>query len=263
VVWRLAREVVEPVPAMVAVLALEGIHFYNFSVVKFAHDHTLMVFWALGAFFFYHAVSRGRLGDWMLAGALLAGCFWSKYTAFALAATLGLILLFDPVARRMWRTPGPYLMAATFFIVVAPNLWWLVDSGFLPFRYVNARAVAATHWYHYLTFPLIWTASQLLATLPAIGLLAILLYPGTSTKKPLDASGFARRYVTAVAFGPFLVTTVAALLLGRQPIAMWGFALWSFAPLAALMWLRPVTDPQRLQKFAGGFATVFIGVPLI
>ena len=263
VVWRLAREVVEPVPAMVAVLALEGIHFYNFSVVKFAHDHTLMVFWALGAFFFYHAVSRERLSDWMLAGALLAGCFWSKYTAFALAATLGLILLFDPVARRMWRTPGPYLMAATFFIVVAPNLWWLVDSGFLPFRYVNARAVAATHWYHYLTFPLIWTASQLLATLPAIGLLAILLYPGTSTKKPLAASGFARRYVTAVAFGPFLVTTVAALLLGRQPIAMWGFALWSFAPLAALMWLRPVTDPQRLQKFAGGFAAVFIGVLLI
>src|SRR5437868_14294264 len=30
-VWRLAREVVEPLPALVAVLALEGIHFYNFS----------------------------------------------------------------------------------------------------------------------------------------------------------------------------------------------------------------------------------------
>jgi hypothetical protein len=263
VVWRLARDVVEPLPAMAAVLALEGIHFYNFSVVKFAHDHTLMVFWALSVYFLYHAISRGRLGDWMLAGASLAGGFWSKYTAFALAATLGLVLLFDPVARRTWRTPGPYLMAVTFFIVVAPNLWWLVDSGFLPFRYVNARAVAATHWYQYLTFPLIWTASQLLATLPAIALLAILLYPGASPIKPVDASGFARRYVTAVALGPFLVTTAVALVLGRQPIAMWGFALWSFAPLAALMWLRPTAEPHRLRWFAGGFAAVFIGVPLI
>src|SRR5439155_23163116 len=102
IVWRLAREVVEPLLALAAVLALEGIHFYNFSVVKFAHDHTLMVFWALSVFFLYHAICRGRLTDWMLAGSSLAGCFWSKYTAFALAATLGLILLFDPTARRTW-----------------------------------------------------------------------------------------------------------------------------------------------------------------
>src|SRR5438477_159532 len=163
IVCRLLLEKEKPLPALAAVLALEGIHFYNFSVVKFAHDHTLMVFWALSVFFLYHAISRGRLTDWMLAGASLAGCFWSKYTAFALAATLGLILLFDPVARRTWRTPGPYLMAATFLLVIAPNLWWLVDNGFQPFRYVNARAVSAAHWYQYLTFPLIWTGSQLLA----------------------------------------------------------------------------------------------------
>src|SRR5438874_1364137 len=187
-----------------------------------------LVVWTLSVFFLYHAISRGRLTDWMLAGASLAGCFWSKYTAFALAATLGLILLFDPAARRTWRTPGPYLMAATFLLVLAPNLWWLVDNGFQPFRYVNARAVSATHWYQYLTFPLIWTAGQLLAMLPAIGLLAILLYPGARTTKSIDTNGFARRYVTAVALGPFLFTTAAALVLGRQPIAMWGFALWSF-----------------------------------
>jgi Dolichyl-phosphate-mannose-protein mannosyltransferase len=263
VVWRLAREVVEPLPALVAVLALEGIHFYNFSVVKFAHDHTLMVFWALGAFFFYHAVSRARLADWMLAGASLAGCFWSKYTAFVLAATLGLVLLIDPVARRTWRTPGPYVMAAAFLVVVAPNLWWLVDSGFLPFRYVNARAVSATHWYQYLTFPLIWTASQVLAVLPAIVLLAILVYPDARMKKPVDAGQFARRYITAIALGPFLLTTAAALVLGRQPIAMWGFALWSFAPLAAVMWFRPLVEPPRLRWFATGFAAVAIGFPVI
>ena len=34
------------------------------------------------------------------------------------------------------------------------------------------------------------------------------------------------------------MTTIAALALGRLPIAMWGFALWSFAPLAALMWFQ-------------------------
>jgi 4-amino-4-deoxy-L-arabinose transferase-like glycosyltransferase len=262
-VWRLAREVVEPTTALVAVLALEGIHFYNFSVVKFSHDHTLMVFWAIAVWCFYRAITRGRSVDWMFAGVALAGCFWSKYTAFALAATLGLILLFEPVARRTWRTPGPYLMAIAFLAVIAPNLWWLVDSGFLPFRYVDARAVAAKHWYQYLTFPLIWTAGQLLAILPAIGLLAILLYRAGPRVKPVATATFARRYITAVAFGPFLVTTVVAVMLGRMPITMWGFSFWSFAPLAILMWLEPITETPRLQWLARGLIAVFAGFAVI
>ena len=45
-VWLLAREVVGAFEALIAVLALEGIHFYNFSVVKFAHDQMQLPFWA-------------------------------------------------------------------------------------------------------------------------------------------------------------------------------------------------------------------------
>ena len=100
---------------------------------------------------------RGRLLDWALAGMFLAGAFWSKYAAFALAATLGLFLLFDPLARRAWRTPGPYVMALAFAIVIAPNVWWLVGHDFLPFHYVDERARAAAHWYQYLQYPLQWT----------------------------------------------------------------------------------------------------------
>jgi 4-amino-4-deoxy-L-arabinose transferase-like glycosyltransferase len=260
--WRLAREVTEPMPALAAVLALAGIHYFTFSVPKFAHDHTLLVFWALTGWFFWRAVAREGRRNWMLAGACLALCFWSKYTAFAYAATLGLFLLLDPIARRAWRTPGPYLMALAFLIVLAPHLWWLVASDFPPFRYVEARAVAATRWYHTITFPLRWTASQVLALLPAIGLIAILVVRRERVVQPAgDEHAFARRCVTALALGPFLVTTLAALALGRLPIAMWGFALWGFAPLAAVMWFRP--DPQRLPIFARAFLAVFVAMPLL
>ena len=84
-------------------------------MVKFAHDQMQLPFWALTALFFYRAIVRGpRTSTGCWPALLLAGAFWSKYAAFALAATLGLILLLDPFARRAWRTPGPYLMAAVF-----------------------------------------------------------------------------------------------------------------------------------------------------
>src|SRR5262249_36289070 len=173
-IWLLAREMVSKWQAMIAVLALEAIHFYNFSVVKFAHDQIQLPFWAFTALFFYRALRQGRLLDWALAGAFLAGAFWSKYAAFALAAALGLFLLVDPVARRACRTPGPYLMAAVFAIVIAPNAWWLIHHDFMPFQYVDERARAAAHWYQYLIYPLQWTASQALVLLPALALLALL-----------------------------------------------------------------------------------------
>src|SRR5262249_60249441 len=105
--WLLAREAVGEFEGLIAVLVLEGIHFYNFSVVKFAHDQMQLPFWAFTGLYFYRALMRGRMLHWILAGVMLAGAFWSKYAAFALAATLGLFLLVAPRPPRARRTPGP------------------------------------------------------------------------------------------------------------------------------------------------------------
>jgi hypothetical protein len=221
-------------------------------------------FWALTALFFWRAIVRGRTVDWMLAGLFLAGAFWSKYAAFALAATLGLILLFDPFARRAWRTPGPYVMAIVFALAIAPNVWWLVNNDFMPFHYVDDRAAGATRWFHYVLFPLRWTGGQLAYLLPALILLALLYLPRRPIERETadDGAAFNRRYVAALALGPFLVTTVVAGVLGRQPIAMWGYPLWSFLPLAVLMWWPPSLEPVQLRRFAAAALTVLIAFPV-
>jgi len=265
VVWLLARRLVGPIEALIAVLALEGIHFYNYSAVKFGHDQMQLPFWALTGLFLYRGIVDQRARDWLLAGAALALAFWSKYAAFALAGSIGLFLLVDPVARRAWRTPGPYLMAFAFAVVIAPNLWWLVDGGFLPFHYVDRRARVATHWFQLIVFPLQWTASQVFFLSPAIGLLALLHSRALRHPAPAPDSeaAFARRYITMLAFGPFAVTTLVALVLGRLPVAMWGYPLWSFAPLAVLMWSRPLPNVERLRLFAGAALAILVTIPVI
>jgi 4-amino-4-deoxy-L-arabinose transferase-like glycosyltransferase len=263
-VWLLARELVGDVKALIAVAALEAIHFYNFSAVKFAHDQMQLPFWALTGLFYWRAIVRGRALDWILAGLFLAGAFWSKYAAFVLAATLGLILLFDPFARRAWRTPGPYIMAAVFAIVIAPNLWWLVTNDFAPFHYVEDRAAAATRWYQYLLFPLSWTAGQLLHLLLMLALLALLYLPRGQIQHETTSgdAGFNRRYVVALALGPFAITTVIAAILGRQPISLWGYPLWSFAPLAVLMLWPPTLSAAHLRRLAIAALVLLFAFPV-
>lgn len=262
-VWRLARELLQPAAALIAVVALEGLHYFNFSVIKFAHDQMQLPFWALAGWLTYRAILADRRRDWVGAGGALALAFWSKYAALALAVPILLILVLDPTARPRWRGPGPYLMGAAFLVLLAPNIWWLVHAGFPPLRYVDQRAVAAAHWYDYLWFPLRWTGSQLLALLPTLGLLGLALWPWRRRNPAASwKPDFEQRYVAVLGLGPFLFTTLVALPLGRLPVAMWGYPLWCFAPLALLVWLKPALGPPQIGLFARGAIVVLLAWPI-
>jgi dolichyl-phosphate-mannose-protein mannosyltransferase len=195
----------------------------------------------------------------------VAAAFWTKYSAVPFAVSLGLFLLFDPVARRAWRTPGPYLAALAFVVVIAPHVWWLVNNQEIsPFVYADLRARVAERWYEYVEFPARWIGSQFFFILPALGLLALAYWPRPQVAKSGDShQAFARRYVTMLAFGPFLVVTLTALVLGRLPILLWGYPLYTFIPLAALVWFGPVTDVLRQRAFAAGVVILFSGIVVL
>jgi hypothetical protein len=154
-------------------------------------------------------------------------------------------------------------MALAFVIVIAPNFGWLVQHDFLPFHYVDERARSAAHWYQYILYPLQWTGGQFLLLLPMLGLLVLLRRRGEAWRPTFAPTGtFDARYVTALALGPFLVTTAIAAVLGRLVIIFWGYPLWLFAPLALLLWWGRGIEPAQLRRFALGFLAVFVAFPL-
>jgi 4-amino-4-deoxy-L-arabinose transferase-like glycosyltransferase len=262
-VWRLGREIAGPTIGLMSALSLEALHFFNFSAVKFNHDVLQLPFWTLIGLCLYRALIHGRILDWFLTAVLIALAFWTKYTVVVLVLPLAAFVLADDTARSSLRTPGPYIAAFVFALLVTPHIIWLIDNSFLPFHYANERAKVVTHWYHVLTFPLQWTASQLFFLAPTIALMALALF-GTpkAPSAPENELGFSRRYVTVLALGPFAVTTVAALVTGRLPVAMWGYPFWSFAPLAALLWFGAAPERLQLRRFAAGFLVFFAAMPL-
>lgn len=263
-VYFLARDIVGSVQALIPVLALEGIHYYNFSAVKFAHDQMQLPIWAWAGFFLYRAIVRGHSLYWIAAGVMVALAFWTKYSALVFGLSLGLFLLFDPVARRAWGTPGPYLMALAFGATIAPQVVWLLDNlAGSPLIYAELRARQAEHWYQFVTFPLRWIGGQFFFVLPALALLGLAYEPRRAVHGTDSVSAFARRYVTMLAFGPFLIVTMSSIVSGRLAVLLWGYPLWSFLPLAATVWFGPARDSARLKAFAAGWMAVFIAMPVL
>jgi hypothetical protein len=110
-----------------------------------------------------------------------------------------------------------------------------------------------------LWFPIRWIGSQILYLLPLILLFSV-LYPAGRTSRP--KFDFNQRFVTVIACGPFIITTVGALLSGRLPVPLWGYPFWTFLPLAFFLLSDSLADISSLRRFAAAFLIMFVSMPV-
>src|SRR6516164_6481007 len=111
-VWLTARPLVGGVGALVAVLFLDGLHYFHFTAAKFNHDVIELPLWAFAGYAFHAALRRGRMAHWLLLGIAIGLSLWAKYFVVVLAAPLALFLLVDRDARRALATAGPWIARA-------------------------------------------------------------------------------------------------------------------------------------------------------
>src|SRR5215475_12422126 len=109
VVWLTARPLVGAVGALVAILIIDGLHYFQYTAAKFNHDVIQLPLWALAGYAFHAGLRRGRLRDWVLLGLAIGLALWAKYFVVVLAIPLALFLLLDRKARPALATPGPWI----------------------------------------------------------------------------------------------------------------------------------------------------------
>ena len=258
-VWKTARPLVGALGALVAILIIDGMHYFNFTAAKFNHDVIQLPFWALAGFAFHAGLRRGGIGYWALLGAALGCALWAKYFVAVLVAPLVLFMLLDREARRRLASPGPWVAAAVALAIMAPHLVWLVQNDFLPFHYAEARALPVRGPLDHLLHPFQFLGGQFFFILPALMIAAPLFWPPTKNKNapsaPADA--FDRRIVTLLAFGPALTVFALSLTTGRGTVTMWGYPLWLFLGLWIVMCAPAALDRVRLVRIGAFWAAVF------
>ena len=78
-VWATARPLVGAIGALVAVLILDGLHYFHFTAAKFNHDVVQLPLWALAGYAFHAGLRRGRMIHWVLLGLAIGLALWAKY----------------------------------------------------------------------------------------------------------------------------------------------------------------------------------------
>ncbi len=256
-VWATARPLVGSTGALVAVLIIDGMHYFQYTAVKFNHDVIQLPFWAIAGYAFHAALKRGRFGHWLLIGLAIGGALWAKYFVLVLVLSYVFFLLFDRNARRALATAGPYSALAIALIVISPNLVWLFQTDFLPLAYGEARASPARGWFDHIVHPAMLAAGQIFFALPSFFIAAGLLWPKPLPSQQIAADSFDRRIVTLLAFGPGAVMIALTALSGRGTVAMWGYPLWLFLGLWIVMVVRAALDADRIKRVVAAWGAVF------
>src|ERR1700687_6186303 len=85
-VWFTARSMVGPVLALLAVLIIAGLHYFQYTAAKFNHDVIQLPIWAWAGYFFHAALRRRQVVSWVMLGVMLGLALWAKYFVIMLAA---------------------------------------------------------------------------------------------------------------------------------------------------------------------------------
>jgi len=266
VVFLTARPLVGALPALVCVLIIDGLHYFNYTSPQFNHNVIQLPFWALAGLALHRGLRQRKIADWFLLGLTVGIALWAKYFVVVLAAPMVAFALVDREARQCLKTPGPYIAVAVALVVTAPHLVWLVKNDFVPLGYVEQHAVASRGWYDHLWHPLQFAIGQFAFMIPALLIAAALFYPrrrADEAPPAFAADAYDLRIVTWLAFGPVATVLAMSAVSGRGTVANWGYPLWLFLGLWLVLFARRAIDGPRLARVLGTWAVVFVCLGLV
>ena len=160
-VFATARQLVGATGALVAVLIIDGMHYFQYTAVKFNHDVMQLPFWALAGYAFMRRSSAGGSAIGRSSASLLAARYGRNISSSCWRRPMRCSCCSIVQARRALATPGPWLALAIALLVALPHAIWLFHTDFLPFTYAEHRAAPVRGWFDHILHPALFAASQM------------------------------------------------------------------------------------------------------
>ena len=147
--------------ALLSVLLLEGIYFYNFTTPEFNVNVSQLPFFALTSYFLWRGINSKKNSDWILFGIFSAFGFLSKYLFIYFLFSIFLFLIF--IYRNKKITKYYVLSIIVSLTILTPHFFWLFENNFVTVFYgLNRSGFDETQFLNHLTNPLIFISKQLI-----------------------------------------------------------------------------------------------------
>ena len=253
IMYQLGKKIWSSNVALLGSALTLAVVYYTYPSLEFNHNVAQFPIWAGLYLFFYQALTRNRIIDWLLLGVLGGLGMLTKYSVIFLLLPMALYLLL-PKQWSLLKQPQPWIAAFTMLAIFAPHLYWLTMNDWLPLSYANGRSHDVGETTNNIKRHFSWVsfiAAQLIAHIPLLLMLFFnrkrLISVGSYKQSlPVGASLLWYMWVS-----PIIVLIVLSLVFGIGLRDMWGMPMWALSGLLAASFVVPaaqaVTD-IKLRK---------------
>ena len=264
IIFQLSKEILKnETLALLSVLLLEGIYFYNFTTPEFNVNVCQIPFWALTVYFSWKVFNQKipSVKDCVLVGLFAAGGFLSKYLFIYLLISIDLLFIYLIFIRKERKFNFNYIFSIEVFLVLMiPHVIWLFDNEFITFTYGLARSgLETSNIIDHFNYPISFLIKQLGIILPFVFMAAIIV---KKIQYKLNFKDKNLLFLVFINILPIFLILLTSMITGSKIRTMWMTPFYLFFGTLVIYIFQKQILKINLRKFFIAFIFIFLLSPI-
>ena len=242
--------------ALLSVLLLEGIYFYNFTTPEFNVNVAQLPFWALTVYYTWRCVKYDKATDYVFLGLFAGLGILSKYLFIYLI--IGIKLVFFYFLKKGIKFSHFFIAGPITLLIILPHLIWLTENNYITITYGLLRTGGVGNFTDHLVYHLIFLAKQIGLLIPFL-LMFFFLIKKIKPKINLKDKKLVFLLLTTIA--PIFFMLLTSMIMGAKIRTMWMTPFYLFSGVLLIYVFQKNVVINKLKKFFLLFTFLFLLYP--
>ena len=244
--------------ALLAVLLLEGIYFYNFTTPEFNVNVAQLPFWALTVYYTWRCIKYDKAIDYVFLGLFAGLGILSKYLFIYLIIGIKLVFIYFLRKGKKIKFSHYFIAGPITLLILLPHIIWLTENNYITIAYGLQRTGGVGNFIDHLIYPLIFLTKQIGLLIPFL-FMSFFLVKKINIKFNLKDKKLVFLLLTIVA--PIFFMLLTSMVMGAKIRTMWMTPFYLFAGTLIIYIFKSQINLNKLKKFATIFVILFIFSP--
>ena len=246
--------------ALLSVLLLEGIYFYNFTTPEFNVNVAQLPFWALTVYYTWRCIKYDKSTDYVFLGLFAGLGILSKYLFIYLIIGIKLVFIYFLKKGKKIKFSHYFIAGPITLLILLPHIIWLTENNYMTITYGLQRTGGVGTFVDHLIYPLIFLSKQIGLLTPFL-FMSFFLIKKISPKLNFRDERLVFLLLTTVI--PIFFMLLTSMIMGAKIRTMWMTPFYLFAGTLIIYIFKSQINLDKLKNFVSIFIILFIFSPFV
>ena len=232
--------------ALISVLLLEGIYFFNFTTPEFNVNISQLPFWALSIFFTWRCIKFDKAIDYVFLGLFSGLGILSKYLFIYLVLGIKFLFIYLIIKRKKIKCLHLFIPGLTTLLILSPHLIWLIENNYATVTYGLQRTGGIGNLFDHTIFPLVFLGKQIFILVPFFFMTLFLI---KKFKININFKDEKIIFLIFTSLVPILLILLTSIIMGAKIRTMWMTPFYLFSGVTFVYLFQKKIELKKINKF--------------